>query len=218
MTNPSVKFMAKKEVSRELSSPSSDVSDYGIAWLFDPDNYDYLPLDEQLKLYKQRDLRKVKVFKTAAKIWGFNRSRKRVIVAPPMELQGSQKEESSWDGLERKTMNSVVKPQKFTEKPPTEEEEKFKENERQLSEYKNWVEERKKMRESLKNMGLNEKWLAHKPDKTPLEERLLARFIKARTIKPPTPPVCIHVFNIYFIKKILYHHPIIDYQYGLVAL
>jgi hypothetical protein len=57
---------------------------YNLEWLFDPDRMDHLPVEEQVKLYKQRDLAKVKFFKTACKIFGAPKSRKRVIIAPPM--------------------------------------------------------------------------------------------------------------------------------------
>ena len=44
-------------------------------------------------------------------------------------------------------------------------------------------------RSDLDNMGLSESWLAHKPDKTALEQRLLKQMIDKRTPKKVTPPV-----------------------------
>ncbi len=43
-------------------------------------------------------------------------------------------------------------------------------------------------------MGLSEEWLAGKPDRTPLEERVLRRMIDERTPKAVTPPVSILLF------------------------
>ena len=44
-------------------------------------------------------------------------------------------------------------------------------------------------RSELENMGLSEKWLAHKPDRTALEQRVLNRMIEQRRPKRITPPV-----------------------------
>ena len=44
-------------------------------------------------------------------------------------------------------------------------------------------------RSDLDNMGLSERWLAHKPDRTALEQRLLKQMIDKRTPKKVTPPV-----------------------------
>ena len=44
-------------------------------------------------------------------------------------------------------------------------------------------------RSDLDNMGLSERWLAHKPDRTALEQRLLKQMIDKRTPKKVTPSV-----------------------------
>ena len=75
-------------------------------------------------------------------------------------------------------------------KAPTEAEVKAWEQQAQIDDYKNWVKERKEFRKELDSMGLNEEWLARKPDRTPLEHRVLTRLVAARTPKKPPPPVC----------------------------
>ena len=59
------------------------------------------------------------------------------------------------------------------------------------AEYKSWVANRKTFRADLESMGLNEEWLAKKPNKTALEQRVLRRMIEERYPKPPTPPVSV---------------------------
>ena len=77
--------MNTTQLEQLCSSDSWD--EYNFDWLFDPDRFDHLPIEEQVKLYKSRDLRQAKLYKCAAKIWGEPRSRVRRIVAPPMCTQ-----------------------------------------------------------------------------------------------------------------------------------
>jgi hypothetical protein len=53
--------------------------------LFDHYNFDHIPEDRRLDGFKQRDLPLVKHYKAAVNIFGGPKSRKRVIIAPPME-------------------------------------------------------------------------------------------------------------------------------------
>ena len=81
---------------------------YNFEWLYDPNRFDHLPIDEQLKLYKHRDLKQTKIYKFAAQIWGAPQSRKRKIVAPPMN--------ANWDditavNIRPQPINSELKPQ-----------------------------------------------------------------------------------------------------------
>ena len=156
---------------------------YGLEWLFDPDRTDHLPIDEQLKLYQQRDLTRTKVFKFARRIWGGPPSRKRVInitAAEPSEreprgglsIPKSKDEcENSKFGMDQELINAQLK------------------NKQILDEYRNWMDQRKKFRGQLDSMGLNEEWLRRKPNKTAQEQRVLMRMIEARTKKPLTPIV-----------------------------
>ena len=90
---------------------------YNFEWLFDPERMDHLPIEEQVKLYKQRDLHKVKFFKTACKIFGAPRSRKRVIVAPPMH---TMEDKATTDFPEDRTV-SELKPKVLPPSMPSRE-------------------------------------------------------------------------------------------------
>ena len=125
---------------------ASTWSDYCLKWLFDPHRRDHLPIEEQLQYYNQRDLRKVKVYKLAASLWGAPESRKRRIIAPPMEKVATQRGVTySVPSLQT---NSVLQPQKPRAKEPTPEEIEAEKEEERKEKYKNWMAERKKFRYS----------------------------------------------------------------------
>jgi hypothetical protein len=60
---------------------------YNFDWLFDPKRMDHLPVNEQLKLYKQRDLGQSKLFRFGINLWETLPSRKRRLVAPLMNVE-----------------------------------------------------------------------------------------------------------------------------------
>ncbi|XP_033647564.1 EF-hand calcium-binding domain-containing protein 12-like [Asterias rubens] len=163
-------------------------SDFGLRWLFHPNHSEFLPIDEQLKQYKARDLTKTKLYATATKLWGLSRSRKRVFIAPPM---------GEHPGRDLNLRQSNVKLKPMTEKPKTpppktgdwalSELEKLtlheKEVEEKSSEYKSWLGERMKLRNGLESLGLSEEWLRNKPDPTPMERRVVDRMKEERVSK-----------------------------------
>ncbi|XP_013411229.1 uncharacterized protein LOC106174281 [Lingula anatina] len=158
--------------------------------LFDPLNYDHTTVEEFLKGYKERDLKKAKLYKIASNMFGVPPgARKRRILAPPMEKAPvvNRKIESAPElSLPEKT--------KTKDKGTKDSEEAEIEYAMpELAKYKKWFKERKEFRITLESMGLNEEWLVNKPDKTPLEYRMLQRFIDARTPKPPSPEPVIEV-------------------------
>ena len=53
--------------------------------LFDPYNMDHIPVDKRLNRFEHRNLPFVKHYKAAVNIFGGPLSRKRTIIAPPME-------------------------------------------------------------------------------------------------------------------------------------
>ena len=186
-------IMAKSGIDNNVSAESrhETVDDeftntYSLEWLFDPNNFDHLSVEDQLKLYKQRDLKRVKLYKWAARVWGKPPTRKRVIEAPPMYT--SWQESSLPVKIDRPPMNSQLKPQQSVVPPPTEEENC---DDVDLLEYKAWMKKRRNFRDKLEMMGLNEDWLARKPNKTPLEQRVLRRMMEEKYPRVPTPPVCI---------------------------
>ena len=131
----------------DSADTTSTLSDYCLKWLFDPHRRDHLPIEEQLQYYRQRDLRKVKVYKLATSLWGAPESRKRRIIAPPMEKVANQREvkTNSYSAPSLQT-NSVLQPQKPRAKEPTLEEIEAKNGEEKKEKYKNWMAERKKFR------------------------------------------------------------------------
>ena len=133
-------------VNQRSSSPDTDttLSDYCLKWLFDPHRRDHLPIEEQLQYFKQRDLRKVKVYKLATSLWGAPESRKRRIVAPRMEKVINQRDVKigSFSGSPSETL----RPQKPRPKEPTPEEIEAKNDAEKKERYKNWMTERKKFR------------------------------------------------------------------------
>ena len=152
--------------------------------LFDPYNFDHLPIEDQVKLFKQRNLLRTKFYKTAAGIWGAPLSRKRVINAPPMRDINNND-----TVIVKQPVCSALKPQVVPPPPENPVVTKAKEEYARFEDYKSWVNDRKKFRNDLDNMGLSEQWLAKKIDRTVLEERVLRRMIEERTPKAPTPEV-----------------------------
>ena len=173
---------------RPLSS-NTDIfgSTYNLQWLFDPDRIDHLPIEEQLKLFKQRDLKKTKIFKIASNIWGGPLSRKRLCVAPPM--YESRTEHVHPFASQQMVVTSELKPQVPVPIPPSKEELKEEAEREKLVQYKNWVSDRKNFRNNLDTMGLTEDYLAKKPNRTALESRVLRRMLEEKYPKVDTPPV-----------------------------
>ena len=71
----------------------------------------------------------------------------------------------------------------------------------QLEEHKNWLENRKKIRNDLNNMGLNLEYLKRKKDLTELEKRVLRRmmFIDQQTQTDEIVIIYISASRIYII-------------------
>lgn len=155
-------------------------------WLFDPTRVDHLPIEEQLKLYKSRDLAEVKAYKYATKIWGAPISRKRVIVAPPME----QNEQSSHTFPTSQVTANLAPRKSILDEIKTESKDSTKSSDKEnVSDYKNWIAERKQFRKNLDGMGLSIEYLSRKSDLSRVEKSVLRRMIAERDHKPPESPV-----------------------------
>ncbi|XP_070559008.1 EF-hand calcium-binding domain-containing protein 12-like isoform X2 [Ptychodera flava] len=165
-------------------------SDLGLKRLFNPNNSEFLPIEEQLKLYKQRDLSKTKYYKTVIKIWGNSKPRKRLIVAPKMERV---------EGVDIQVKSPPVRLQPIEGQKGREwskedwvlsEAEKLKLHDEELAEkretFKTWYDEQRQLRESLDSLGVSESWLARKSDRTPLEEKLYRKMVEERLPKTET--------------------------------
>ncbi|XP_041460330.1 LOW QUALITY PROTEIN: EF-hand calcium-binding domain-containing protein 12-like [Lytechinus variegatus] len=164
-----------------------DCLDFGLLRLFNPDSTEFLPMEEQLKLYKHRDLSLTKTYITAARVFGNPRVRKRVHVAPKMDGgQGGKsvntrraKSEMVQDGRPR------LKPINKDDMVLTERDKQIihdNEVQERMAEYKSWLHDRMALRAGLESMGLKESWLRAKPDPTPLERRVLLQLEEARRV------------------------------------
>ncbi|KAJ8047403.1 EF-hand calcium-binding domain-containing protein 12 [Holothuria leucospilota] len=162
-------------------------SDFGLKRLFNPESHEFLPIEDQLKLYKARDLHKSKVFATAKRIWGSTKVRNRVFIAPPMK-------DVVMKDVEVKLLSSPLKLAEagHRERPTEErrilsEQEKMelhqKELNQKMEDYKKWLKYRMELRNGLEDMGNQEKWLQSKPDMTALEQKVLERIIKRKMEK-----------------------------------
>lgn len=63
---------------------NEDIS-FDLERLFDPYNMDHIPVEQRLDKFRKRDLPYIKHYKAAVNIFGGPVSRKRIIIAPPME-------------------------------------------------------------------------------------------------------------------------------------
>ncbi|XP_005093715.1 uncharacterized protein LOC101848502 [Aplysia californica] len=168
----------------------ADIS-FDLQRLFDPYNFDHIPVDQRLSLFKQRDLPHVRHYKAAVKIFGGPHRRTRAIVAPPMETPLKHRlgvYHNVFQPPGPPALNGPLRPQPEPVKEPTTEEKALMVEEEKVSKYKSWINERKKLRGDLDNLGLNENFLARKPDKTELEKRVQAKYRRDRLWKPESPP------------------------------
>ena len=159
----------------------ADIS-FPLARLFDPYNMDQIPEKSRMEQFEHRDLAHVKHYKAAVKIFGGPLSRKRVMVAPPMETP--VKHRMGMYMLRKspppsKAYNTDLTPQIPPDKPLPEELVIAKQAQEREDRYKAWFKERQKFRNDLENMGLNMDWLSKKPNKTVLEKRVIRQLKEA---------------------------------------
>ncbi|XP_033100475.1 EF-hand calcium-binding domain-containing protein 12-like isoform X2 [Anneissia japonica] len=159
-----------------------ELSDFGLKRLFNPDNSEYLPIEEQIQYYKQRDLSQTKNYGTLLRIWGQPKSRRRVIIAPPMngasgrEMMGRHPVKYLTP-IENGPIKLEPEDRALSEKEKAEKHQH--ELEGRSDTFHKWLEGRKKLRSSLDQMGLDENWLMGK-DKTALEQRVYKQMKDAR--------------------------------------
>ncbi|CAH1783951.1 unnamed protein product, partial [Owenia fusiformis] len=170
-------------------------SEMGLERLYDVDNMDHIPEDKRLDQFQQRDLHKTHFYKTAAKIFGPPKSRKRVIIAPPMEkpvrfARLQVDDDESFKPLIDNDPDLDVRQPRFPTSMTsanTSSTDNTKVSQDEINDYKDWITKRKKFRKDIDQMGLREEWLVNKPNKTALEKRVLRRMIAERLPKPETP-------------------------------
>lgn len=162
-------FQGEQEAAVISNFSADKWTTYSLDWLYDPNRFDHLPLDQQIALYKQRNLRKAKIFKLASTIWDSSYVRKRRFVAKSINLlpeitpiekteYSSDKTKSACECEERNAFDLEA-------------------------EYTQWISERRKLREGLESLSVNELWLASKHSRTPMEEHVLHNLRQKRVLR-----------------------------------
>ena len=154
---------------------------------FSSARFDHLPVEEQVLKYQSRNLLRSKVYKFGCRVFGESKGRSRVIVAPPMEKCSRRETQNT-------LQSSTSSLQTYSTALPTSESiEEIQKELKQYTEkgdiYNDWLRERKIFRSDLDNMGLNDMWLSRKPDKTPIEQRVLQRLLRDKYPRLATPEV-----------------------------
>jgi len=169
--------MAGATVARPRSS--SELSDYCLDRLFDPEDLYYVPIDELIKRYKKRDLRPAKLFNIAKKYAQEPETRKRIIVAPPMERVSHRFSEPDSYYKPPEKVFYCSKPNPLPtdriEAPKSAYEQKESDREAAIKEYQQWLEMQHKLREEINGLRLNAEYLKRKKDLTELEKRVLKK-------------------------------------------
>ena len=76
--------MTRRGAKGPMSLLNEDIG-FDLDRLFDHYNMDHIPVEKRLERFKHRNLPLIKHYKAAVNIFGGPLSRKRVIIAPPME-------------------------------------------------------------------------------------------------------------------------------------
>ncbi|XP_078518518.1 EF-hand calcium-binding domain-containing protein 12 [Lissotriton helveticus] len=131
---------------------------------------------DMAKKYKERDLSQTHFFRIAARTFGPPKSRRRIIVAPPMEKPPSE-------GTQVTLPSDVSQRRPFLAllcgmETPDEELGQLQGTDGVVSsdgigDCRAWISQRKKFRAELENLGNVKKWLRSKPLLTELEEKIL---------------------------------------------
>ncbi|KAL8581975.1 hypothetical protein ACOMHN_027956 [Nucella lapillus] len=183
--------MARRGGRQGCTSILDDDIAFDMHRLFDHYNMDHIPANKRLEGFAQRDLPHIKHYKAAVNIFGGPISRKRVIIAPPMEtplkrrlgMYMYQKKDPA-----APVLNIELKPPAPPSRVMTSAEVLDQEETEKETSYKQWYAERQGLRASLENMGLSEALLQRKAHKSELEKRVQAQLRATRLWKPESPP------------------------------
>ena len=192
--------------------------------MFDPLDFSHLPIDEQLRKFKQRDLRESKLFKTAQAVYGKVPIRKRRYNAEHLvEVERERAPDASVAHLREET--PFMPPTKLATQPtpgqlPTRIGKPTSPEKQTLAEleksYQGRLQARMQLRSNLDTMGNLTNWVMNKPaaDRTPLEQSYLRKWLDERrkqkvhieegpqTVQLPT--VCALLLVAYYISQV---HP-----------
>ncbi|XP_078487461.1 uncharacterized protein LOC100179680 [Ciona intestinalis] len=132
----------------------------GVKELFQSYEDSLLPIDQQLLKYKKKDLHASHYHRTACRIFS---NRKRIhrshfVDDNPFAITSTK------DELGSRTISHL----------PLNEEVVHVSSPDQVASHKSWVEERRKLRHNLNNLGLTSEWLEKKPVRNSVENRVLA--------------------------------------------
>lgn len=157
MTNP--------EEDRESDEESLDEESFHLKWLFDKHHIGHLPLEEQVKYYKQRDLKPSHIYRFGWRTLGKQHPRRaRIHEAPKMNETGQQESELIYKHREQKSASEKRQALEAAKKIEAEE-----------KEHSDWIAERKKLREGLKMLDDVEKFIRNKPIATEMEKRVIKK-------------------------------------------
>ena len=143
----------------------------GVKYLFEASENELLPIEDQLKLYKKRNLQAShghrisrKVFGAQKPLWRHYRVEEDPFDAIDSSTEGLRQDHEipsfHLNVLSRKVAKPVNKSTVDDEKISC-----------QIT--TQWINERKQLRENLKNLGQIKTWLERKKEKTCLEEKVL---------------------------------------------
>ena len=133
----------------------------GVKELFESCENELLPINQQLKFYKKRDLFASHTQRTSRKV-----------LKTHQHLYRHYLVDENPFAVVRAELKALPKHISEVDLPSEE-------SELSLSD---WVEKRKQLRTGLNEMGLNISWLERKPSKTCLEQKLLAK-LKSNDVK-----------------------------------
>jgi len=147
----------------------------GVKFLFEASENELLPIEDQLKRYKKRNLQASHAHRTSRKVFGSQKPlwRHHRVETDPFEITNStadaihmhHDDTPFYSGVISRKMNqkvdiSISEDEKISSQITTQ-----------------WINERKQLRENLKNLSQIKSWLERKKDKTCLEEKVLNQLI-----------------------------------------
>jgi len=152
----------------------------GVKELFESYEDALLPIDVQLEKYKKRDLYHSHFHRTSCLVFGPRKHvRKTHIVDFNPFVMPTTKQSISDSG------DLAVPTHDVEEQTSGRFQESSLPIKSDLSRYnKSWIQSRQKLRNDIDKMGLQATWLLHKPERSGLEERVLASLLQKRTKQP----------------------------------
>lgn len=146
------------------------MDDYCLDRLFDPEELYYTPMDELLKRYAKRNLRPGRMFNLAKRYGHVIPSRKRTIIAPPMNKR-------NFENMEKPVNNSIKTPlMKLNAEKNSKSIEDCDDSQiddQKTKDDKQWLSERKNLRTGLNNLELKSEYLNKKKNLSESERRVL---------------------------------------------